>query len=97
MDIRHYTLLLCYVLMGRVKGVVEHPINDFPNYHGSSCANGYDSHYTIINSAGFPCPLIAPKSNDNNDNTNTNLEPPKGDEIVVFDPDQVCTISKVTI
>ena len=73
-----HPMLLSYLLLGKVFPVIEHPTNCFPNYHAMPCKDGYDSHYTIVNSKGFPCKLL-------------DGEEPTADEIVVFNTNQVST------
>ena len=78
-----HPMLLSYVLMGKVFPITQHPTTEFPNYHGARCKGGYDSHYTIVDNQGFPCKLIATEND-------AVLTPPKADEIVIFNNEQVC-------
>ena len=56
------SLLLSYVLMGRVYPVTEYagPGYDDPaNFYGKPLKDGYDSHYLLVHrigANGFPCP-----------------------------------------
>lgn len=68
------TLLLSWLLLGRVYPVVESPLSE-EKLVGASVKKDYDSHYIIIEKTNkFPCPLD---------------KQPDFDEIVVFNPSQI--------